>query len=59
MFGIKVRRGEFPVHFRVDSRDGEADTSQHVVCRHIVDMILVHFGADNDPIIVLLFTASS
>lgn len=59
MFGIEVRRGEFPVHFGVDSRDREADTSQHVVCCHIVDVILVHFGADNHPIIVLLFATSS
>lgn len=55
MLGVKVRWGKFPVHLCVDARHREANSSQHVVRRNVVDMILVDFGTHNNSFVVVIF----
>ena len=57
MLRVKVGIGKISVHLGVGSRDGEADTRQHVVGSDPVDVVLVHFGAHYDAVLVLVLFA--
>lgn len=54
---VKVSIGKISVHLGVGSRDGEANTRQHVVGSDPVDVILVHLGAYYDAVLVLVLLA--
>lgn len=54
---VKVGISEISVHLGVGSRDGEADTRQHVVGGHPVDVVLVDLGAYHDAVFVFVLLA--
>ena len=54
MLCFKICRGEFTFQFGIDSRYRESDTSQHVIRCDPIDMILVHLGSYDDPVIFVV-----
>ncbi len=57
VLGVKVGISEISVHLGVGARDGEADTRQHVVGRHPVDVVLVDLGSYDDAVFIIVFFA--
>lgn len=59
MLGFKIGRRKLPLHFGVDSRNGEANAGQHVVCSNPVHVVLVHLGSYDDPFVVIVIASPS
>jgi hypothetical protein len=57
VFRFEIGIGKVSVHLGIGARDGEADTCQHVVGCHPVNVVLVDLGTDYHAIIVLVFFA--
>ena len=59
VLGFKVSRCQLSLHFGVDSRDGEANSGQHVVCSHPVHMVLVDLRSYDDPVVIVVIASPS
>jgi len=58
MPGIKVGLFQVSVKLGVCSRDGKTNAGKHIIGGHIVDVVLVDFGAHNHPLIVVVIASS-
>ena len=54
MLSLKIRHGQISIQLGIDAGNGKPNPRQHVIRRHPIDMILVHLGAHNDAIIILV-----
>lgn len=54
VLSVEVGVVEFAVDFGISSTDGEADTGKHIIRRHPVDMVLIHFCANDDALFILV-----
>ena len=55
VLSVEIGVRKFPVHLRVGARDGEPNAGQHIICRNIVDMVLIHLCANHHSVVFLLF----
>ena len=56
MLSIEISVGKLAVHLGVGPGHGKSDTSKHVVGGDPIDMVLVDLGANDNSVLILVFS---